>query len=134
MTQKSRSTLENVAMASLVGLVAIALGGSGCASFRAAQLYRSGTAELNRGQVERAVVDLSAAVELARDASEIHNHLGLALAGIGDHGGALAEFERAVELDCRNAAAAENLDVARRNEDQRRAIAILSKTGDLRDE
>jgi len=121
------------ALALLVGFLTI-VAISGCAQFRAAMLYQRGTEELNRGQVERALVDLSAAAELAPNASEIHNHLGLAFATAGQHERALAEFERAVDLDCSNAAAVGNLAVAEKRDDRRRAMAILSNAEDLQDE
>ena len=86
----------------------------GCASFEAALLYKSGSEALEEGDVERAVADLERAAELAPNASEVHNHLGLALAADGREQAALLEFERAVELDCDNAAARRNLAAAER--------------------
>jgi len=86
---------------------------SGCASHRAAMLYRDGTRELDAGRHEQARARLEEAARLAPDASQIQNHLGLALAAGGDHAAALAAFERAVELDCDNASASRNLEAAR---------------------
>ena len=93
-------------------LVLLLLSLLGCTSFRAAKHYQRGTAELDRGEVEQAVVDLRAAAELAPHASEVQNHLGLALAADGQDEAAHAAFRRAVELDCDNAAAKQNLAAA----------------------
>ena len=46
-------------------------------------------------------------------ASEVQNHLGAAYAAEGRDAEALAAFERAVALDCDNAAAQQNLRAAR---------------------
>lgn len=81
----------------------------GCTSWRAAQLYQSGTAELERGEYELAISDLERASELAPQASQVQNHLGLALAATGREDEARAALERAVALDCTNDAAAHNL-------------------------
>lgn len=106
----------------------------GCASFRAAKLYQRGTEELNQGRLGVALRDLTAAAKLAPEASEIQNHLGLAHAEAGQEDRALVAFERAVELDCRNTAAVENLDRAKTRQERWRAIAIMSTSGDLQDE
>jgi len=87
---------------------------SGCASFRAAQFYQSGTRALDRGDAAAAIRDLEAAEDLAPEASEIQNHLGLAYREVGRFGAARAAFARAVELDCENDAAQRNLDASRR--------------------
>ena len=81
----------------------------GCASWRAAQLYHSGTAELDAGRLQRAISDLEEAARLQPAASEIQNHLGLAQLAAGDRAAAHAAFERALELDCDNQAARRNL-------------------------
>lgn len=85
---------------------------AGCTSFEAARLYRSGTAALDAGEPIRAVADLERAGTLAPEASEVQNHLGLAYAAAGRPGDAEQAFRRAVELDCENAAARENLRAA----------------------
>jgi Flp pilus assembly protein TadD len=85
----------------------------GCASFRAARLYRSGTAALDRGDATRAIAELQRAAALAPHASEVQNHLGLAYAAAGRHDEAQHAFERALELDCDNGAARQNLAAAR---------------------
>jgi len=92
----------------------------GCASFRAARLYQSGTSALDRGDSGRAVVDLERAAELLPEASEVQNHLGLAYQAAGRERDAVLAFRRAVSLDCGNAAALENLRVveARAREEQ----------------
>ena len=85
---------------------------AGCASLEAAQLYRSGTAALERGEPARAVTDLERAAALAPQASEVQNHLGLAYAELGREAEAERAFRRAVALDCDNAAAQQNLRAA----------------------
>jgi len=96
----------------VLGLLVLSF--SGCASFRAAQFYQSGTRALDRGDSATAIRDLEAAEYLAPEASEIQNHLGLAYREAGRFGEARAAFARAVELDCENDAAQRNLDASRR--------------------
>jgi len=91
----------------LVGLI-LALG---CSSFRPARLYQSGTSALDRGDSTRAIEELERAAELAPQASEVQNHLGLAYQAAGRERDAELAFRRAVALDCGNAAAVENLRV-----------------------
>ena len=93
----------------LVGALALA-----CSSFQGARLYERGTRTLDAGDPERAVAELERASELVPHASEIQNHLGLAYAAAGRPDEALLAFRRAVELDCENEAALENLDAAER--------------------
>ncbi len=81
----------------------------GCSTWRGARLYRSGTAALDRGEVEVALVELSQAARLVPEASEVHNHLGIAQLEADRVGLARESFERAVELDCDNHAASDNL-------------------------
>jgi Flp pilus assembly protein TadD len=88
------------------------VGGLGCASFEGARLYDRGTRALDRGDAAAAVADLERAAQLAPRASEVQNHLGLAYAEQGRHGDALAAFRRAVEIDCGNQAAQQNLRAA----------------------
>ena len=83
-------------------------------TLRAASLYRDGTRELVDGNETRAVQRLERARELAPEVSAIHNHLGLAYAAARRNAAALEAFERAVALDCDNAAAQRNLEAARR--------------------
>jgi Flp pilus assembly protein TadD len=83
----------------------------GCSAIEGARLYREGTHALERGDVASAVRALESASERAPEASEVQNHLGLAYLASGRRGDALRAFERAVELDCDNAAARHNLDV-----------------------
>ena len=87
---------------------------SGCASWRAADLYQSGTQALDQDDPVRAVADLERAASLRPDSSRIQNHLGIAYERFGQSELALDAFSRAVELDCDNAAAAENLSALRR--------------------
>jgi Flp pilus assembly protein TadD len=93
---------------------ALALLSTGCASYRGAQLYQSGTRALDRGEPAVAIADLEQAAELAPEASEVQNHLGLAYAAAGREDDALRAFQRAVDIDCDNRAAARNLEFARR--------------------
>ena len=86
----------------------------GCATLQGARLYRRGSIALERGEVERAVVDLERATALVPHASEMQNHLGLAYAASGREEDALRAFRRAVELDCDNRQALHNLAVAER--------------------
>jgi Flp pilus assembly protein TadD len=99
-------------LAALALVVALAPGLGGCASYQAARLYRSGTAALDAGAPERAIADLERAASLAPQASEVQNHLGLAYASAGRPADAERAFRRALELDCDNAAARENLRAA----------------------
>jgi Flp pilus assembly protein TadD len=88
-------------------VLAAALGG--CASLQAERLYQSGTEALDRHDPQRAVADLERAAALAPDVSAIQNHLGIAYEDAGRPEDALHAFERAVALDCGNAAAVANL-------------------------
>ena len=91
------------------GLVLLALSAPGCASWRGARLYQTGSAALEAGELDRALADLGEAARLVPQGSEIQNHLGLAWQASGDDARALAAFERAVALDCDNHAAVQNL-------------------------
>jgi len=93
-------------------LLTLTLALAGCASYEAFRLYKSGTAALDRGESERAISDLERAAGLVPEASEVQNHLGLAYAAAGRDGDALIAFRRAVDLDCNNRAAVDNLRVA----------------------
>ena len=81
----------------------------GCSNWQASQFYQSGSHALDEGDSRRAVSDLEQAALLKPDSSEIQNHLGIAYERSGQPAAALAAFERAVELDCDNAAASANL-------------------------
>jgi Flp pilus assembly protein TadD len=85
----------------------------GCSAIEGARLYRDGTQALERGDAERAVRSLEGAAERAPDASEVQNHLGIAYLAAGRRDDALRAFERAVALDCSNAAARRNLALLR---------------------
>lgn len=102
----------------------------GCTGMRAAKLYQTGTRALNAGDGELAVERLSEASRLKPEASEIQNHLGLAYSVAGQPEQALAAFERAVDLDCSNTAAATNLAAAREAATDRRQLATTRSTGD----
>ena len=90
-----------------------ALLGAGCTAIEGARLYRDGTDALERGDAEQAVVALERAAERVPEASEVQNHLGLAYLALGRRGEAQLAFERAVALDCGNAAAVHNLELLR---------------------
>ncbi|HME71957.1 MAG TPA: hypothetical protein VKM54_19105 [Myxococcota bacterium] len=84
----------------------------GCASFEGARLYERGTQALDRGDASAAIADLEHAAQLVPQSSEIQNHLGLAHEAAGHDEAALLAFQRAVELDCSNEAAQQNLAAA----------------------
>jgi Flp pilus assembly protein TadD len=88
---------------------------AGCSSYRGAWLYQSGTLALDRGDSARAVEDLEHAAQFVPEASEVQNHLGLAYAATGRDADALKAFQRAVDIDCGNRAAVENLAAAQRH-------------------
>jgi tetratricopeptide (TPR) repeat protein len=69
-----------------------------------------------------AISQLTRAGALAPEASEIQNHLGLAFATTGQHEKALSAFQRAVDLDCANIAAAQNLVAARASTESEKNI------------
>jgi Flp pilus assembly protein TadD len=85
----------------------------GCSAIEGARLYREGTRALERGDAVAAVTALERAAERAPEASEVQNHLGLAYLASGRRGDALHAFERALALDCNNAAARHNLSLVR---------------------
>jgi Flp pilus assembly protein TadD len=92
--------------------LALAVALAGCATWRGARLYTSGSEALERGDLPRAIAELEEASTLVPHASEVQNHLGLAYAAAGRDADALRAFRRAVDLDCDNAAAQENLAAA----------------------
>jgi len=92
----------------VLGAAVVALG---CSSFRGARLYQSGTDALDRGDSTEAIAELEHAAEFLPEASEVQNHLGLAYQAAGRKRDAEFAFRRAVELDCGNAAAVENLRI-----------------------
>ncbi|MFO0691352.1 MAG: tetratricopeptide repeat protein [Myxococcota bacterium] len=99
--------------ATLLLLAALAVVGCGGSppvrAVRAARYYAAGTQALERGETRGAIDALERAADLMPNASEIHNHLGLAYWSDGREAAALRELERAVELDCENDAALGNL-------------------------
>lgn len=100
-------------LAVATGLIAFALiacaGSPPVQAMRAARYYAEGTRALDRGEGSEAVVALERAVGLMPNASEIHNHLGLAYWSEGRAEDALRSLSRAVDLDCENEAARGNL-------------------------
>lgn len=99
-------------MTARIAILLAALALAGCASFRGARLYDSGTRALERGESARAIADLEQAAVLVPQASEVHNHLGLAYLQAERREEALAAFRHAVALDCDNQAAQQNLHAA----------------------
>ena len=95
------------------GCVLAVVAAGGCATWQAARLYESGTRALDRGERAAAIAELERAAELAPQASEIRNHLGLAYAAAGRARAAERAFEAALDLDCKNDAARRNLSVLR---------------------
>jgi Flp pilus assembly protein TadD len=93
----------------LLGSCLLAITLAGCSTWEGSRRYASGTRALDRGDTELAVRELERAAELVPHASEVRNHLGLAYAAEGRDAEALRAFEKAVELDCDNEAAVENL-------------------------
>jgi len=87
--------------------------------WRGAGHFSAGTDALVAGQGERAVAELEQAAELVPGASEIRNHLGLAYLAEGRERDARAAFTSAIELDCGNRAARQNLE----------ALSPVSPTG-----
>jgi len=98
----------------------------GCATFQGARLYKRGTDALDRGDTSGAIADLERAAQLVPQSSEIQNHLGLARAAAGQDDAALMAFRRAVELDCSNEAAQQNLAAA----EARRAQLVAPRAAD----
>jgi Flp pilus assembly protein TadD len=104
--------MSSLTSASRLGLLwgLLLLFASGCTTFEGARLYSRGTAALEAGRTESAVADLERAAELVPEASEVQNHLGIAYQAAGRDAEAVRAFERAVALDCDNAAAQINLE------------------------
>ena len=90
------------------------------ASWQGARLYRSGTEALERGEPRLAIRDLERAAERIPQASEVQNQLGLAYAAAGERAAAGQAFRRALDLDCDNAAAQQNLRASEAEEQARR--------------
>ncbi|MHA7836575.1 MAG: tetratricopeptide repeat protein [bacterium] len=78
--------------------------------WRGARHYSAGTDALVAGESARAVRELEQAAGLVPGASEIRNHLGIAYLAEGREAAARAAFESALDLDCGNRAARQNLD------------------------
>ena len=93
-----------------------------CTSLRGGRLYQSGTEALDAGQPRAAVARLEEAARLLPQASAVENHLGLAYQELGRRDDAVRAFERALVLDCDNAAADRNLRAAL----VQRAIGVAS--------
>lgn len=107
--RRNRGSVRRVPYALGVLVLLTIVIGSGCTAWRGAALYHRGTSALDDGDVEGALLDLGRAAELVPDASEIRNHLGLALLAAGREDAARRSFGYAVELDCTNRAASDNL-------------------------
>lgn len=96
-----------------IALVLAATCSVACAGLEAARFEERGRAALDRGDATAAVADLEHAASLAPAASPIQNHLGIAYEQAGRRDDALRAYERAVDLDCENEAAAANLEALR---------------------
>ncbi len=111
---KTRSTRGCPRLAGFA-VVFVTVASLACSSFapvraiRAARYYAAGTRALERGDDAVAIAELERAVALMPNASEIHNHLGLAYWSDGRERAAERELARALELDCDNEAARANL-------------------------
>lgn len=79
-------------------------------AMRGARYYAQGSESLERGDTALAIVELEHAAVLVPQASEVQNHLGLAYWADGQPELARSAFDRALVLDCDNAAARRNLD------------------------
>ena len=79
-------------------------------TLQGARHYAAGNEALTESDGERAIHELEQAAALVPHASEIQNHLGLAYWSEGRMDAARMSFERALELDCENQAAAVNLE------------------------
>ena len=126
---RRRSTGRLGAMGTLVvpGLLLALASGTGCESTAARALegarhYVAGSQALETGDGQRAIEELERAALLVPHASEIQNHLGLAYWSEGRVERAYVAFERAIELDCDNEAAHQNL-ASLRDGDAKRAPA-----------
>ena len=97
------------ARAFLIAALLLALAASACSLVRGARLYRSGSAALDRADTQQAIEELERAAQIVPTASAIQNHLGLAYAAASREGDARIAFQRALELDCDNLAAQQNL-------------------------
>jgi Flp pilus assembly protein TadD len=93
----------------LAALGVVVLGLAGCDAYRGAVLYRDGTRALDAGEPAVAIRALEEAARRVPEASEVHNHLGLAYLAAGREDEARRSFERSVALDCDNRAAERNL-------------------------
>lgn len=98
---------------STTALVAAAFLAVACNSFSGSVHYSQGNDALHAGDSHAAIAHFERAAELVPEASEIQNHLGIAYQAAGRRHDALAAYERAVALDCDNAAAQHNLDALR---------------------
>jgi Flp pilus assembly protein TadD len=96
-----------------IAAVLLAMATLACAHVESSRLFDRGTAALDRGDAAAAVGDLERAAALTPDVSAIQNHLGIAYEQSGRDGEALRAYEKAVDLDCDNTAARENLDALR---------------------
>ena len=107
-----------IALAALPLLASLALGceTAPARAFRGARHYSAGSEALVLGENARAIAELERAVELVPGASEVRNHLGLAYWAEGRTDEARRAFEVALELDCENGAARQNLETLSRLE------------------
>ena len=110
--QGGRRARFDLRLAFTLAVVALAAAPVGCASLRGAQAYQRGSEALDRGDATVAVGELERAAILLPNASEVQNHLGIAYSMEGRWDEAVSAYRRAVELDCDNLAAKQNLSEA----------------------
>jgi Flp pilus assembly protein TadD len=94
-----------------VFLAALLSAAPGCSTWKATQLYKSGTEAIEAGETRRAITDLEEASELMPGSADIQNHLGIAYLQAGSRVEARNAFARAVALDCSDPAAKRNLTI-----------------------
>jgi len=122
---------KTLAVLAAVGLVGASLGceTTPIRALRGARHYAAGNDALERGDNVLAIEELEQAAVFVPHASEIQNHLGLAYWSGGELKAARQSFERALELNCENQAAAANLEQLRISSGVPLAPQITSKTG-----
>ncbi len=83
---------------------------SGCGTASGGLHYSRGTQALEAGDTAEAISHLERAAVLVPHASEVQNHLGIAYQAAGRPDDARRAYQRALDLDCDNGAAQQNLD------------------------
>lgn len=91
-------------------LFAASLAVVGCGTASGGLHYSRGTQALEAGHTAEAITHLERAAVLVPHASEVQNHLGIAYQAAGRPADARRAYQRALDLDCDNSAAQQNLD------------------------